>query len=514
LVTALNVGNLLLGRAIERRGELAVRAAVGAGRARIVRQLAVEAFVLTGLGLAGALYLAELGGPWLAQLFVGEAVVTSSSAFSGPVLTFGALAALGAGLVLAGVPVAHHLRARSGPLTLRLGSGMAAQRVLVAVQAALATVLLVSATLLVATVGNLRRVPLGFDPDRLLAVQLSPPEDRLADTTVVRGLYDGLVERVAAIPGVRSAGLTASIPLATRTQWAPINHEWAPVDQVRAERAVMNRVDPGFFSAMEMSLVEGRLLDSRERAVGPSAVVVNRTMAEEMWPGRSPIGERIAIDPHQWSTFLPVVGVVEDLRSVELTGASEPALYVSLAEAPFRDVSLVVRTAGLDPRLVPAVRRAVSDVDPTVAVRSTTWMSDVVRAAYSLAWVIMGLLVALAVLATALGATGVYAALSQHVSASRREIGVRMALGAHPTSVVRGVVRSGLLVTAAGIAVGSVLAAVAARALDSLLFGVSTLAPWAYVAPAVALGVAAVLAGWLPAARAGRLPPAEVLRGD
>ncbi len=514
LVTALNVGNLLLGRAIERRGELAVRAAVGAGRARIVRQLVAEASVLTALGWVAALYLGAVGGPWLGSLFVGEVVVTSSSVASGPVLLFAVGAAVGAGLILAGVPVAHYLRSQGKRLALRPASGVAVQRTLVAVQAALATVLLVSATLLVATVGNLRRVPLGFDPDGLLTVQLSPPEDRLTDTTLVRGLYDRLVERVAAAPGVQAAGLTAMLPLADRVEWAPVNHERAPVDQVRADRAILHRVDPEFFDAMEMELVAGRFLGSEEREAGPSAVVVNRTMAEQMWPDASPLGQRIAIDPHAWSTFLPVVGVVEDMRNGEITGPPEPALYVSLSESPHREVSLVVRASLVDGGVVAAVRQAVNEVDPMVAIRSTTWMGEVVRAAYAVAWVIMGLLVALAVLATALGAIGIYAALNQHVAASRREIGVRMALGAEPGVVVRGVVRSGLIVAVAGIAAGSVVAAFSARALESLLFGVSTLSPWAYAAPAAALGLAAVLAGWVPAARAGSLPPAEVLRGE
>jgi predicted permease len=535
LVTALNVGNLLLGRAIERRRELAVRAAIGAGRDRIVRQLLVEAAVLTALAVAVGLQAAALAGPWIAGLFVGEAVVTSSTMLSTSVLVFTAAVTAGAWLVVAGVPVIHFLAAQRHGLTLRPRSGVAVQRGLVAVQAALATLLLVSAALLVATVGNLRSVPLGFDVSDLMAVELSLPENRLQDTTVSRELYDGLAERVAAIPGVRGVGLTARPPLRSKVVYAPINLETAPVDQVQAARAPLHMVDPGFFGVMGMELLEGRLLGSEDRMLGPSAVVVNRTLAEQLWPGESPIGQRIAIDPHAWSTFLPVVGVVSDIRSGSITGPAEPALYVSLAESPFRDVTLMVRTAGGGPAgrvtgglpggvtggaassgggLVPAIRDAVSAVDPTVPVRSVIGMPDVVREAYSTAWVIMGLLVILALLATILGAVGIYAALSQHVAATRHEIGVRMALGAEPGSVVSGVVRSGLAIAALGIVVGSVVAAFAARALETLLFGVTTLTPSVYFASALALGAAALLAGWLPARRAGSLPPATVLRRE
>jgi ABC-type antimicrobial peptide transport system permease subunit len=160
------------------------------------------------------------------------------------------------------------------------------------------------------------------------------------------------------------------------------------------------------------------------------------------------------------------------------------------------------------------IRRAVTDVDALVPIRAVTRMEDVVRAAYATSWVMMGLLIVLAVLPMGLGAIGIYAVLAHHVSLNKREIGVRMALGAQPGTVVVGVVRSGLVLAGIGIVIGSVAAALSPRFLESLLFGVSALAPWAFVAPAVALAVASALAAWVPAARAGRLPPAEVLRSD
>lgn len=514
LVTALNVGNLLLGRAIERRGELAVRAAIGAGRGRIVRQLVVEAGVLTLLGTGFGLWAGAVGGPWIAGLFVGEAVVRSSYVLTPSVVTFSMAAALGAWFVLGAVPIVHFLRSQRAGIAVKPGSGLRVQQGLVAVQAALATLLLVSATLLVATVGNLRSVRLGFDQEDLLTVELSPPEDRVGTPSVARGLYDGLTERVAAIPGVEAVGLTARLPLRAEMLTAPINLESAPVEQVRATKATMHYVDPGFFSVMGLEPAEGRLLGSQDRKPEPSAVVVSRSLADQLWPGVSPVGQRIAIDPHKWNTFLPIVGVVPDIRADDVTGAVGPAMYVSLAELPNRDVTLLVRVPEEAGGIIPAVRRAVADVDGLVPVRSVMWMDDVVRAAYSISWVVMGLLVVLAVLATALGTLGIYAALTQRVAATRREIGVRMALGAQPAEVVRAVVRSALLIAVFGIVAGSVVAALSARVLESMLFGVSALAPWAYVAPAVALCFAAAVAGWVPAWRAGRLPPAEVLRSD
>jgi predicted permease len=514
VVTALNVGNLLLGRSIDRRGELALRLSLGAARGRVVRQLMVEGLVLVALALGLALFGARAGGEWIARLFVEEAVVVSSSITSSSVLGFGLAAAAVAWLVLSGIPVAYFLRSQwTGP-TLSTSSGATVQRTLVAVQASLATLLLVSATLLVATVDNLRRVPLGFDAEGLVAVELSPPADRVADVATARELYDRLGERVRALPGVAQAGLTGWLPLRQEAPSTPINLRSAPIDPREAVRAPMHMVDPAYFATLDIAPIDGRVLGTEDRGPYPTAVVVNESLADELWPDGSAVGQEIAVDPHAWNRWATVVGVVPNVRTGAITGPMQAALYVALAESPARDVTLLIRTAGGSGPVVAAVQSAVREVDPLVPVRSVVAMEDVVRAAYSTAWVMMGLLVLLAAFASGLGALGIYAVLAHHVSLTRREIGVRMALGAQPGRVVAGVVRSGLLLSLAGIGVGCVAAALTARLLESLLYQVSGLAAWAYVAPALLLAAAAALAAWVPAARAGRLPPAQVLRGE
>jgi putative ABC transport system permease protein len=514
LVTALNVGNLLLGRAIGRRKELAVRASLGAGRGSIVAQLLVEGLVLTVLALEVGLGTAALGGEWIERLFVEEAVVSSSSVLSPAVLLFALVVSVLAWVVLNCVPVIHFLRTQRSGLNVAPDSGAGVQRSLVTIQAALATLLLVSATLFVATVGNLRQVPLGFDANGLLTVELSPPEDRVATVPDAWQLYDRLVENVGALPGVEAVGLTAWLPLRAQAPPAPINLRAAPVHQRESVKAPMHHVDAGFFEALEIDPSAGRLLGSEDRAMVPSAIVVNETLAQTLWPDGSAVGQMIATDPHAWDTWATVVGVIPDIRSGDITGAVGPALYVALAESPTRDITLVIRTQGSEAGLIPMVTRTVRETDAVVSVRSVTPMADVVRAAYATSWVMMGLLVVLAVLATALGAIGIYAVLAHHVTLNKREIGVRMALGAQPGVVVGAVVRSGLALAGLGIVIGSLAAAASTRFLESLLFDVSALAPWAFVAPAIALGAAATLAAWVPAARAGRLPPAEVLRSD
>ncbi len=514
LVTALNVGNLLLGRAIDRRKELALRTSLGAGRGRIVRQLLVEGFVLTTLAVGLGLAMGSFGGQWIAGLFVEEAVVTSSSILSPTVLVFSFLVSALAWLVLNGAPIAHFLRTQRSGINVKPDSGAGMQRFLVTVQAALATLLLVSATLLVATVDNLREIPLGFDTRGLVTLELSPPEDRVESVPKARDLYERLVASVQSLPGVEAVGLTGWLPLRALAPATPINLQAAPVDPREAVSAAMQMVDPGFFETYEVKPSAGRLLRSDDRAMVPSAVVINQTLAEMLWPDGSAVGQMIAIDPHAWNTWAPIVGVIPDIRSGEITGPIGPALYVSLAESPSRDVTLVVRTAGAPASLIPMLRRTVREVDPLVPIRAISEMNDVVRAAYATSWVMMGLLTVLAVLATALGAIGIYAVLAHHVALNKKEIGVRMALGAQPGMVVRGVVRSGLVLAGIGILIGCVGAAMSMRFIETLLFEVSALAPAAFIAPAIALAAAAALAAWLPATRAGRLPPADVLRSD
>lgn len=515
LLTALNVGNLQLGRAIGRRQELALRSSLGASRGRVARQLVVEGGFLTLLALAVGAFIAVTGADAVVRLFVEEPTVARASLFARDVLLFGLSVALVAWVVVAGIPVAHFLRTQRGGLTVSPTSGAPVQRTLVAVQAALATLLLVSASLLVATVDNLRDVPLGFEPDGIVTVELSPPENRVASPIVARELYDALVREVEAIPGVTAAGLTGWLPLRREAPPTPVNERDAPVDPREARRIPMQMVDPGFFDALGVQSVSGRLLGSEDRATAaPSAIVVNQTMADLLWPDGSAVGREIAIDPHAWDLWTPIVGVVPDIRSGGVTGPVGPALYVSLAESPARDVTLVVRGDGSPAALAAEIRSAVRRVDPLVPVRTVATMPDVVRAAYSTAWVMMGLLSVLATLATVLGALGIYAVLAHHVASNRREIGVRIALGAHPSTVVGRVVRSGLVLALLGIAGGSAVAVFSNRWMDELLYGVSAASPWAFVGPAAALAGAAVLAAWVPAARAGRLPPAEVLKSE
>ena len=514
VVTALNAGSLLLGRAIGRRRELAVRAAIGASRGQIVRQLAMEGLVLAFAALVVGLSAAAWGAGWIARLFVEQGAVQSSSILSPNVLLFTGAMALATGLVLGGVPIMHFLRSQRGRLQVNPNSGTTAQRALVALQAAVATTLLVTASMLVATVAHLRDVPLGFDAEDIVVVELSPPSVRVAEPVSARTLYDRLVRRAEAVSGVEAVGLTGWLPMREEAPPAPLNLEEAPVDPAQAHKVPLHRVDPGFFRALGVSPLQGRLLGPEDQAREPSVVVVNQALADLLWPNGVTVGTGLAIDPHAWEVFLPVVGVVPNIRSARAVGDIGPAAYIALAEQPAPTLTLVARTRSDSDRLLPDLVAAVGQADPLVPVRRASSMEGVIRAAYSLPWVMMGLLSLLAGLATALGTVGIYAVLAHYVAIREKEIGIRMALGARPQRIVAGVLYSGLALAALGVLGGGVVAAAVSRSLGSLLYEVRPTEPFAYLVAAAALLGAATIAAAVPAWRAARLSPAEVLGGQ
>jgi predicted permease len=514
IIAALNVGNMLLARAVERRGELALRRALGANRGRIVRQLGTESALLALVGAGAGAVVAAPAAVALAGLFPAGVSVMRSGWTTPAVALFAALASLAAWSVLAGVPVASFLVGdRSGFRTAMRPRG-SPPRALVVTQSALATVLLVAAVLLVGSVRNLRRIPLGFDARDVTAAALSPPADFLRDRGRLRQFQERLVEEARGLPGATAAGMTAAVPLDALPPETPVNVEGRVVPVGEAVQARRFAVDPGFFEVLALRVLDGRVLGSSERGSLPTAVVINRALAEALFPGGEAVGRRIAIDPHAWDRFIPIVGVVENLRAGSLVDAPGPAIYVALHEQAARETALLVRGESGPAGIGALLRNTVARVDPAVPVGSIRPLEGIVRDAYGTAWVTMGLLGALALLATVLAALGIHAVLTHHVARQRREIGVRLALGAQRAGLVARIMRSGVTSTAIGVALGWALAAGLVRLLRSFLFGVAGLAPWAFVLTAAAVVAAAVLAAWLPAMRAGRLPPAEVLRAE
>lgn len=509
-VAAINLGNLFLGRALERGPELRVRSVLGATRGRLIGQLLMEGFCWTlfgvGLGLGAGLLLART----LAAVFpVGSQVV--SLGFGVEMAAFAAATALLVWMLMSGVPIAHFLHATRAALAPTRFRRNRAQGALVVSQAAMATVLLIGAGLLLRSVYNLGRIPVGFDGAGVVALQVALP-DRAYDTSRAMAFWDDLGSSTREVPEAQAFGLVSTLPLRDPVPAAPINREDTPSEVAPAPRAYRHVVDAGLFDALGMRVVAGRGIEETDRDGTEPVVVVNEAMARALWPGQDAVGRRIAVDPHAWDRFLTVVGVVADARFRDLTFPVQPAFYLPLPQAPETEMYAVARGANGRGPVADAVRNLVAARDPGVPVGPTWNVDRVVADAYGASRILMALLAVLALLATALGAVGLYGALASNVTRNRVEWSTRLALGAQPGRVFGEVVRTGLGLTALGIALGSAGAAAGARLMGDFLVGVSPWDPASFLATAAILAVVGAGAAAVPALRAALIAPAQVLR--
>lgn len=512
LVAAIDVGNLVLARTIERRTELRVRAAVGATRGQIARQILMEAALQAGPAALAGWALGGVLAARLPALFPHGTLVVAGSPTAPPLLLFIAAVALAAWALAAGVPLVHFLASTRRSVS-PTGVRGSAPRSLVVAQAALATVLLVTSALLLRTIDRLNDVPLGFDPEEVVAIAVAPPS---ASRTGVAlgGLRDAVAERVGGGPAVRIAGWISTIPLVDVPLTAPVNLEEAPGQVARAPTAARIITDRGALEALGVRVLSGRGFEVTDAAGADPVALVSRSLSELLWPdGRDPVGRRIAVDPHDWSNWITVVGVVEDVRYEDLVLPAPPAFYLPRSQAWAPGMSLLARGAASPASVAALARSALAELAPEVPAGPGRSLEGAVREAQGVARILSTLLTTLALLATLLGAVGLYGALAGWVAHRRVEIGTRLALGAEPGRLSMGVLGTGVALTAGGVLVGFIGAASAARAIRGLLYGISPLDVVAFGAPAVVLLVVGGLASALPALRAAKVPPAQALRG-
>jgi putative ABC transport system permease protein len=511
LVAAIDVGNLVLARSLERRTELRVRVALGASRSQIVQQILLESAIRAGAaGLAGWCLGWVLAGRVPALFPFGTPVAATRATDPALVLvTLGVTVA--AWLLMAGIPTVHFLASTRRTAPPRRFVAGAAQA-LVVTQAALATALLICAALLFRTVQSLDRLPLGFDPQGAFAVSVAPSSTPRS-VSALGGLRSDAAERIAATPRVSAAGWISAVPLLDSPINAPVNLEERQTEVGGAPTAARIVADAGAMDALGMRVVSGRGFQPSDDASAAPVALVNQTMARELWPGRDPTGRRIAVDPHDWTAWITVVGVVEDVRYHDLTFPVRPAFFVPRAQAPAPTMRIVARTSGEAAALTTAIRSTMGALAPDVPVGASRALDSVVRDAQGPARVLTSLLSGLALLATGLGAVGLYGSLAGWVARRRIEIGTRLALGASPRNLSMRVLATGMVLTSGGVLIGCGVAALAGRTIRSLLFGVSPLDPLAFLAPAGLLLAIGAVAAALPAIRAAGVPPAEVLRG-
>jgi predicted permease len=517
LIACANVANLLLARSARRQRELAVRAALGASRGRLIRQMLTESVLMSLLGGALGLLLAAWGidalqtpelriVPGQVQVGVDEGVLIFTLVLS---LVTGVLFGLAPALRLPGRNLDSTLRSGARGLT---GVGVHQLRgLLVLGEVALALVLLVGAALLLRSFDRLQRVELGFNPEGVLTLHVLLPTTKYPSEPQRVAFFQQLTERVAAMPGVEAAGLTNAVPLGSGAPYNSFVIEGRVPEPNAVEDVEAFTVNAGYFRSLSIPLRAGRLFESQDGPSAPGAAVINEAMARRYWPGRDPLGSRVSLDGQNWFT---VVGIVGDIRHAALQKEPHAQFYVSFPQFPRRSMFLTVKTAGEPTDLVSALRGEVAALDPELPVANVATMEQRLGRAAAKPRVNVLLLGGFALVALVLAGIGIYGVISQTVAQRTREIGIRMALGARPEDVLRLMIRQGMSPALVGIALGLVAAWASSRLLASLLYGISATDPLSFFAVPLFLAGVALLAAWLPARRATRVDPTEALRQE
>ena len=522
LLAAANVAALVMIGADARRHDMAVRAALGASRARLVRQLAVEHGVLALAGGVAGLGLAAAG--IRAVLTLGPATLPRASDLA---LDWWALALLAGATAAAGaacgvVPVLRLSRTQAASLADATRGSAARPRqrvrqVLVVVQVAASVMLLLGATLLVRTLVSLQAVDLGLRTQGVLTAEVQLPAATYPAPADVVGFYRRVTDQLAELPGVRAAGAVRVLPLSrTIGDWS-IRLEGRPYSPAENPNADYQAVTPGYFQAMGLRVVRGRGLTGADREDAPLVAVINETMASRYWPGQEAIGQRFMMgtDDKPWLTIVGVVGQVRHNAVVEPPRAE---MYIAHAQLPGhigsapRGMALVVQGDGDAAALASGLRAVVRGLDARLAVGSVRTMDDLAASHLATARFTAGLLSAFAALALILAVVGLYGAVSLVTDERAPEIGVRMALGAERGAILRLVLAEGVVLTAVGAAIGVAASALFARTIEAQLYGVSPHDPAAFVGVPVLFCAVALVASLLPARRAARLDPVVVIR--
>jgi putative ABC transport system permease protein len=527
LIACANVANLQLARAAARQKEIAIRTALGAGRARIVRQLLTESLILAFAGGAAGLTMAEFGLKLIVALAPRDVPRLAEAGIDGTVLAFTLLGSITSGVLFGLAPA---LRASSSDLqsVLKEGgrgsAGSGGQRLrsaLVVCEVAMSLMLLIGSGLLINSFLRLLRVNVGFEPANLLTMQLFLSPSKYAESQPKTALaIQSILERVNALPGVGSAGVVNTLPI-TGGPSTDFTIERRP-DLTQSEPDADIRIaDANYFRAMGIPLLRGRWFTDEDRPGAPRVMVINQTMARRYWPDADPIGQRVTM--LDWGDPMTgqVIGVVGDVKANGLETQTGPMIYWHYSQFPSLFNRLVVRPAtasfqhSVTPRmadLVSAIKSEVSAVDRDQPISSVMTMEQVLADSYAPRRFYLVLMGIFASLALALAIVGIYGVMSYMVTQRTHEVGVRMALGAHSRDVVGLFLRQGTLLTLTGIAIGVAGSLAALRMISSLLFGVTSSDPATFAVVSLFLGVVALLACFVPARRATKVDPMSALR--
>jgi putative ABC transport system permease protein len=526
LIACANVANLLLARASMRQKELVIRAALGAGRRRLIRQMLTESLLLSMLGGAAGLLLAWWGVKALVAFTPESLLVLKLSGIDKTVLVFSFFATLLTGVAAGLIPALQASRidlneslkdGARGASCLNRNSARRVSPAMVIGELALTLVVLIGAGLLVKSFARMRAVDPGYNPENLLTMIVVRSRDNDSETPAQRKLFNqGLRTRLSALPGVQAVADCWTLPLSdhgivpkprlTVVGGAPVPDEQRPL-------AEQHTASPDYFRVMQMKLLAGRFFTELDNENTPPVIVINQRLARRLFAGEDPIGKRVRDEGGK--TDLTIVGVVADVKRYGLEAESQSEFYLSsLQNARYEEGRLVIRTAGDPLKLLPAVRQQIREVEADYYLAQVATMEQLLAESSALRRFQTWLFGLFAALALVIATVGIYGVISYAVSQRTHEIGIRMALGAQVGDVLRMLVSQGIRLALIGVALGLAAALALTRIMKNLLFNVSATDPATFALIALLLVVVALIASYIPARRATKVDPMVALRHD
>lgn len=522
LIACANVANLMLSRAAAREKEFALRAALGAHRLRIVRQLLTESMLLALLGSLLGLAFAWWGIRALVAMSPRDLVNLEGIGINFQVLGWTLAVSLVTGIIFGLAPALEAMRLNLNDALKEGGKGEGGQSarsrrlrsILVVAEIALAVVLLTSAGLMIKSFARLQKIDTGFNTENVLTVVVSLPSRKYREDQQVVGFFRQATERIRALPGVREVGVVNFLPLYGGLGSATgFTIEGRPALPPGEEPSTNVRVsDPNYFSAMGIPLLRGRNFTDFEASEARKVIIISESLARQHFPGEDPIGKRISVEMFDNPTPTQIIGIVGDVRYDSLINQAEPTVYFPHPELAYSFMTLVIRTSGDPAEMAPAVQSEVRAIDPNQSVSDVRTMDQVMADTVSRARFNMLLLALFAALATLLAAVGIFGVMNYSVTLRTREIGIRMALGARQGQVLMLILKQGLVLTSTGLAIGLVGALALTRVMSSLLFEVEATDPLTFAAIVMLLAVVSLIASYIPARRATRVAPLIALR--
>jgi putative ABC transport system permease protein len=520
LIACANVANLMLARGANRQKEMAVRIALGAGRARLVRQLLTESVLLAVTGGVLGLLLAMVGSKMLVGL--GSIPNSDDIGIDTWALGFTLLVSLGAGILIGIVPALQSTRTSISE-TLKQGAGRTGgsvikqhtRKALVISEVALSLVLLIGAGLMIRSFWKLQKVDPGFDTSNALTMSVFLTPTRYSEPQQRLAFVDQAIEQIRAVPGVVSVGTTSVIPLAGGGSTQPFSIEGRPTVAIAEQPMAQTRyISPDYFRAIAIPLRQGRFFSDHDRDNSVPVVIISETMARRFWPGENPIGRRLTPSFHAEEGAREIVGVVGDVKTSGLDVDSSAMMYLPFKQAPRPFISFVVRTASNPESLVQPVSQAIYSIDKAQALTDVQTMEQVLMESLSGRLFNMTLLLTFAGVALLLAAVGVYGVMNYTVTLRRRELGIRMALGAKRMDVLRLVLGQGLMLTLIGVGAGLISAYALTRLMASLLYGVTATDYLTFGSVSAVLIAVGLAASYVPARRATKVNPTIALRAE